>query len=140
IPEAVQLVLQAATLGNGGDVFALDMGEPLRIVDLAKDVIRLSGLQLGRDIDIEFTGLRPGGKLREEVFVAGEIYERTRHQKIFVARNGVKMTQEQHDDLRIAVERLIVAALEGNPEEAREQLIEILPEFGQDKTEMRVVS
>jgi FlaA1/EpsC-like NDP-sugar epimerase len=84
IPEAVQLVLQAAVLGKGGEVFMLDMGEPVKIVDLARDVIELSGLEVGRDIDITFTGMRPGEKLYEEMFTSGETYRRTEHQKIFV--------------------------------------------------------
>ncbi len=88
IPEAVQLTLQATVLGQGGEVFVLDMGEPIRIVDLARDMIELSGLQVGRDIDIIFTGLRPGEKLYEELFVEGETYERTCHSKIFIARNA----------------------------------------------------
>lgn len=88
IPEAVQLTLQAATIGSGGEVFTLDMGEPIKIVDLARDMITLSGLQVGRDIDIEFRGVRPGEKLYEELFVAGEEYQRTIHQKIFIARNA----------------------------------------------------
>ncbi len=88
IPEAVQLVLQAAVLGRGGEVFVLDMGEPVKIADLARDVIALSGLEVGRDIDLEFTGLRPGEKLYEELFVAGERYERTGHAKIYIAANA----------------------------------------------------
>jgi FlaA1/EpsC-like NDP-sugar epimerase len=85
IPEAVHLVLQAAALGRGGEVFVLDMGEPVRIVDLARDLIRLSGLEPGRDIQITYTGLRPGEKLAEELFGPGEEHSRTAHDKILVA-------------------------------------------------------
>jgi FlaA1/EpsC-like NDP-sugar epimerase len=88
IPEAVQLVLQGAVLSKGGEVFMLDMGEPVKIVDLARDLISLSGLEVGRDIDIVFTGLRPGEKLFEEMFAAGEQYERTQHEKIYIAANA----------------------------------------------------
>ena len=88
IPEAVQLVLQAAVLGQGGEVFMLDMGEPVKIVDLARDVIELSGLEVGRDIEIAFTGIRPGEKLYEELFTPGESYRRTEHQKIFVIESA----------------------------------------------------
>ncbi|NTW01875.1 MAG: polysaccharide biosynthesis protein [Oscillochloris sp.] len=88
IPEAVQLVLQASVLGHGGEVFTLDMGEPVKIVDLARDMIELSGLKVGRDIDIVFSGMRPGEKLYEELFLPGEDYRRTQHQKIFIAHNA----------------------------------------------------
>lgn len=91
IPEAVQLVLQAATIGKGGEVFTLDMGEPVKIVDLARDMIELSGLEVGRDIDIVFNGMRPGEKLYEELFIAGEDYERTFHEKIFIACNAARL-------------------------------------------------
>jgi FlaA1/EpsC-like NDP-sugar epimerase len=82
IPEAVQLVLQASVLGQGGEIFALDMGTPIRIADLAADLIRLSGLTPGRDIQIVYTGLRPGEKLHEEVFFEGEGVKPTKHPKI----------------------------------------------------------
>ncbi|WP_027937097.1 polysaccharide biosynthesis protein [Anaeroarcus burkinensis] len=85
IPEASQLVLQAGAQAIGGEVFVLDMGEPVKIVDLAKDVIRLSGLEPEKDISISFCGLRPGEKLFEELLTAEEGTESTRHEKIFVA-------------------------------------------------------
>jgi FlaA1/EpsC-like NDP-sugar epimerase len=83
IPEAVQLVLQAAVMGRSGDIFLLDMGEPVKIADLARDLIELSGFQVGQDIEIAYTGIRPGEKLFEELFVQGESYARTQHEKIF---------------------------------------------------------
>jgi FlaA1/EpsC-like NDP-sugar epimerase len=85
IPEASQLVLQAGCLGNGGEIFVLDMGEPVRIVDLAEELIRLSGLTPYEDIDIVFTGLRPGEKLFEELLVDGEGIKPTVHHKIKIA-------------------------------------------------------
>ncbi|MCC7162032.1 MAG: polysaccharide biosynthesis protein [Anaerolineae bacterium] len=129
IPEAVQLVLQAATIGKGGEIFALDMGEPIRIVDLARDMIRLSGLQEGRDIDIEFTGLGPGEKLYEELFVPEESYQKTLREKIFVARNGVKPTSDVHARLYSAIDELAKLAQEGNSVAVRAQLGVIVPEF-----------
>ncbi|MCU7492030.1 MAG: polysaccharide biosynthesis protein [Bacteroidota bacterium] len=88
IPEAVQLVLQASVLNKGGEVFVLDMGQPVKIIDLAKDIIRLAGLSEGTDIEIKVTGLRPGEKLYEELFIEGEHYEKTIHDKILIARNA----------------------------------------------------
>ena len=85
IPEAAQLVLQAGTMGRGGEIFVLDMGEPVRIVDLARDMIRLSGLD-ENDVKIVFTGLRPGEKLFEEVLAAGEHTLATPHPKLRIAR------------------------------------------------------
>ncbi|MEQ9079384.1 MAG: nucleoside-diphosphate sugar epimerase/dehydratase [Sandaracinaceae bacterium] len=86
IPEACQLVLQAGSMGEGGEIFILDMGEPVKIVDLARDLIQLSGLVPGRDVEIEFSGVRPGEKLFEELCVDAEHAEKTRHDKIFVGR------------------------------------------------------
>ena len=89
IPEAVQLVLQATMLGCGGEVFVLDMGDPVRIHDLARDLIRLSGFVEGKDIEIAYTGLQPGEKLTEELFYGWERRERSPHEKIFVCTNGM---------------------------------------------------
>ncbi|WP_341530187.1 nucleoside-diphosphate sugar epimerase/dehydratase [Nostoc sp. UHCC 0302] len=97
IPEAVQLVLQAAVLGLSGEVLMLNMGEPVKIVDLAKELIRLSGHELSKDIDIVFTGLRPGEKLFEELFIEGEEYEKTEHQKLLVVRNASRIIPENMD-------------------------------------------
>jgi FlaA1/EpsC-like NDP-sugar epimerase len=83
IPEAVHLVLQAASMGQGGEAFLLNMGEQVRILDLAEDLIRLSGLEPGRDIEIVFTGIRPGEKLSEELWEQDKIYEKTVHPDIF---------------------------------------------------------
>jgi FlaA1/EpsC-like NDP-sugar epimerase len=84
IPEASQLVVQAAALGRNGAVYVLDMGEPVRVLDLATDLIQLSGYRPDEDIDIVYTGMRPGEKLHEELFAAGEEASRTRHKNIFV--------------------------------------------------------
>jgi FlaA1/EpsC-like NDP-sugar epimerase len=88
IPEAARLVLQASTMGEGGEVFVLDMGEPVKVVDLARTLIRLSGLEPDRDTPIVFTGLRPGEKLFEELQLDGEGIKPTSHQKIRVLAGG----------------------------------------------------
>ena len=125
IPEAVQLVLQAGALGKGGELFMLDMGEPVKIVDLALDMIRLSGLEVGEDIEIEFTGMRPGEKLYEEMFFSHEIAEPTHHPKILRARNG---QQTLCDGSSIA--RLIEAARSGADQRViRAMLQELVPDF-----------
>jgi FlaA1/EpsC-like NDP-sugar epimerase len=85
IPEASQLVLQAGAMAHGGEVFVLDMGEPIKIVDMACDLIHLSGLTPYEDIDIQFSGLRPGEKLFEELLTAEEGTLATKHEKIFTA-------------------------------------------------------
>ncbi|MDO0822214.1 polysaccharide biosynthesis protein [Desulfosporosinus nitroreducens] len=97
IPEAAQLVIQAGAMGRGGEIFILDMGKPVKIVDLAKDLIRLSGFQPDVDIKIQFTGIRPGEKLFEELLTAEEGVTSTKHSRIFVAKpNGidVKLLEE----------------------------------------------
>lgn len=102
ISEASQLVLRAGSLGNGGEVFVLDMGEPVKIIDLAKKMIELSGLELGKDIDIEIVGLRPGEKLYEELLYDTKNCLKTDSQKIFVAqlKNDDINLLEQINDLK----------------------------------------
>jgi len=86
IPEAVSLVLQAGGYAKGGEIFILDMGEPVKIADLAKNLIRLSGLKLGEDIEIEYTGLRPGEKLYEELLMAEEGMQDTENKMIHIGK------------------------------------------------------
>jgi FlaA1/EpsC-like NDP-sugar epimerase len=129
IPEAVQLVLQAAALGRGGEIFVLDMGDPIRIEDLAKDLVRLSGLEPGRDIDIVYSGLRPGEKLFEELFAEQEAYARTQHQKVFVCHNGNGGPAAWQGTLERGVEALLTAAKQGDGQDARRLLSELVPGF-----------
>ena len=125
IPEAVQLVIQAGSMGNGGEVFILDMGEPVKIHDLAKDMIRLSGLEEGIDIEIKFTGLRSGEKLFEEILTAEEGSEATKHDKIFVACpieiDTIWLNKE--------VDELIDLAWAGKGETVRSKLKNIVPNY-----------
>jgi FlaA1/EpsC-like NDP-sugar epimerase len=95
IPEAVLLVFQAAAMGKGGEIFVLDMGEPVKILTLAEELIRLHGLEPYKDIDIVFTGLRPGEKLFEELLTAEEGTDKTYHEKVFIARNPKVLPLEE---------------------------------------------
>lgn len=125
IPEASQLVIQAATMGRSGEVLVLDMGEPIRILDLAESMIRLSGLEPYEDIPIEFTGLRPGEKLYEELALTEEGAEATRHPKIFIGRTATPdWTAVEQDiaQLEQATDRL-------GPTELRAMLNERVPEY-----------
>ncbi|MBW3665736.1 MAG: polysaccharide biosynthesis protein [Actinobacteria bacterium] len=127
IPEAAQLVLQAGAMGEGGEIFVLDMGEPVRIVDLAEDLIRLSGLEPGRDIEIVFTGIRPGEKLFEELALDAENAERTRHPKIFIGRTSQPHTREE---LASKFKVLVDVCDDGiGPDAVRQALVEIVPEY-----------
>ncbi len=118
IPEATQLVLQASALGKNGDIYILDMGEPVRVLDLVKDLIRLSGLEPEIDIPIVFTGMRPGEKLFEELMTASERQGRTRHDKIFVA----KPSQASRNGLERALADLLEAALRSDADAIRTTL------------------
>jgi hypothetical protein len=125
IPEASQLVLQAATMGKGGEIFILDMGEPVKIVDLATDLITLSGLRPGEDIEIQFTGIRPGEKLFEELSVADEQADKTAHPKIFIGRLEVR----DLGDVDAQLARLAEIANGGQPSELRRRIASLVPEF-----------
>ncbi|OHB68815.1 MAG: hypothetical protein A2V70_11365 [Planctomycetes bacterium RBG_13_63_9] len=128
IPEAARLVIQAGAIGNGGEILLLDMGDPVRIVDLAADMIRLSGLEVGRDIEIVFTGLRPGEKLFEELYVHGEKHVATPHPKIAVAE------RKRRDAAAIvgSIEELLQAA-DASPEMMVELLRQIVPQYAQSQ-------
>ncbi len=129
ISEAVQLVLHAGTMGAGGEVFILDMGEPVRIVDLARDLIQLSGYEAGKDIEIVFTGLRQGEKLHEELFRESERIERSAHAKIFVTRNMQPPSGGEVGRLAEDVATLIASAHNGNEADVRDLLRQIVPDF-----------
>jgi FlaA1/EpsC-like NDP-sugar epimerase len=88
IPEACQLILQAGAMGEGGETFILDMGQPVKIVDMARDLIRLSGFEPDEDIQIEYVGLRPGERLYEELRTQGEGILATSHEKIVVVKGA----------------------------------------------------
>jgi FlaA1/EpsC-like NDP-sugar epimerase len=126
IPEAVQLVIQAAAMGEGGEIFVLDMGEQVKILDLAHDLIRLSGLEPGRDIDIAFTHLRPGEKLSEELFSEHETPRPTQHNKILVVESHHNLDWER---LRDDVAQLEGLAQEMDVDRINAVLRNIVPEF-----------
>ncbi|MDD5468997.1 MAG: nucleoside-diphosphate sugar epimerase/dehydratase [Anaerolineales bacterium] len=119
IQEAVQLVLQAAAMGRGGEVFVLDMGEPVRIVDLVRDMIELSGYQPDVDIPIVFTGMRPGEKMREELFMQDEKPEMTAHEKISFARSQAVYDFADFED---EVDDLLKLARSGDSAATRKKL------------------
>jgi FlaA1/EpsC-like NDP-sugar epimerase len=127
IPEASQLVLQAGTMGEGGEIFILDMGAPVRIADLARDLIALSGLRPDVDVEIQFTGIRPGEKLFEEIAVDAESADKTRHPKIFVGR----FRPHAWDAVQRHVAALDAAAGDG-AEAIRARLRELVPEYRPD--------
>jgi len=134
IPEASQMILQAGTMGEGGEVFILRMGTPVKIVDMARDLIRLSGKEPDVDIKIVFTGLREGEKLYEELITVGEDILPTSHEKVMVLRskscyNDVKDPQEAKECLYREIDELIEIAARYDAKGIKEKLKEIVPEF-----------
>ena len=130
IPEAAQLIMQAAAIGKGGEIFVLQMGTPVKILDLAKDLIRLSGREHQKDINIIFTGLRPGEKLLEECILGNEDVTTTEHDKILVLRNNnheISMTNNSW--LSKQIEELYIMGLQMDVSGIRKKLLEIIPEY-----------
>ncbi|MFN5642062.1 MAG: polysaccharide biosynthesis protein [Sphingobacteriales bacterium] len=126
IPEACQLVLEAGSMGNGGEIFVFDMGRPIKIADLAKKMIRLSGFTPGVDIKLKFTGLRPGEKLYEELLNTSENTIPTYHDKILIA----KVREVDHDEVCRQLDELIQLAMDRHkPEIILAKLQEIVPEY-----------
>ncbi|MFZ1865604.1 MAG: nucleoside-diphosphate sugar epimerase/dehydratase [Polyangiales bacterium] len=128
IPEAVQLVMQAAALSMGGETFILDMGQPVRILDLAYDLIRLSGLEPEKDIEVRFTGVRPGEKLFEELSTLSEGIQRTSHPKIF---NG-SYHSPHLPALRAQFDTLAELCKTSSMHSVRKALAQLVPEFADD--------
>ena len=142
IPEAVQLVLQAGTIGHGGETLVLDMGKPIRILDIARDMLRLNGLSEGVDIDIVFTGLQKGEKMHEELFYELENPKKSKHENIFVCKNGrhhYQAAANPHDN-RIddntesdpvirSIQQLVGSAKAGNTGAVYHFLKKIVPQY-----------
>mgnify|MGYP006283658525 FL=1 len=125
IPEASQLVLQAATMGKGGEIFVLEMGEPVRIVELARELITLSGFRPDEDIEIVFTAPRPGEKLFEELRIEGEDMQRTAHPKISIWKN-IPMDRTR---LRAGIADLLDPSHNQDPQELAARIGDLVPEF-----------
>jgi len=134
LPEASQLVIQAGALGKGGEVFVLDMGEPVKVLDMAEELIRLSGLEVGEDIEIKIVGLRPGEKMFEEIMTEEErsgVLGDSGHEKIFIA----KVEEVEGEKLKKDIEELRVLAKEMDNEGVVRKLQEMVPSY-EPKREM----
>ncbi|AEF17815.1 polysaccharide biosynthesis protein CapD [Thermoanaerobacterium xylanolyticum LX-11] len=125
IPEAVQLVIQAGAMAKGGEIFVLDMGEPVKIIDLARDLIRLSGFEPDVDIPIKITGLRPGEKLFEELLMTDDKYTSTKHDKIFIEKPGFN----DYDGLVLTLEKYKSKIDDMDTYEIKEFIKSIVPEY-----------
>jgi FlaA1/EpsC-like NDP-sugar epimerase len=125
IPEACELVLEAATMGEGGEVFVFDMGESVKIVNLAKKMITLSGLRVERDIEIKFTGLRPGEKLYEELLNTDENTLPTHHPKILIA----KVNSPSFTFMEAKIQEITALLKEGNTNNLVSKIKEVIPEY-----------
>jgi len=136
IPEAAQLILQAAAMGEGGETFILDMGKPVRMLDLVKDLIRLNGLEPQRDIPIQFIGLRPGEKMTEELITNEEGIISTEHEKIMV----LKGRENDHVMLKTAIASLISVSKTYNARLIKDKIRELVPEYFPDMDAQSVLA
>lgn len=125
IPEAVQLVLEAGTMGQGGEIYVFDMGKPVKIVDLAKKMVQLAGLEEGKDIDIVYTGLRPGEKLYEELLSSAETTLPTHHDKISIA----KVREYAYEVASASIDELLEINKHHDNAEVVQKMKQIIPEF-----------
>jgi FlaA1/EpsC-like NDP-sugar epimerase len=125
IPEACELVLEAATMGEGGEVFVFDMGESVKIINLAKKMITLSGLRVDRDIEIKYTGLRPGEKLYEELLNNDENTLPTHHPKILIA----KVNTPTYAFMEIQVAEMLQLLADGGNNELVAKIKQVIPEY-----------
>ena len=130
IPEACKLVLEAATMGRGGEIFVFEMGQSVKIADLAKKMIQLSGLEIGKDIELIFTGLRPGEKLYEELLANEENTIPTHHQKILIAK-----TRTESDEQMKHIQTLVDLCIQQENEAIVRQMKKIVPEFISNNSE-----
>ena len=129
IPEAAQLVMQAGAMAKGGEIFILDMGEPVKILTLAEDLIKLSGYTPYEDIDIKITGLRPGEKLYEELLLSEEGLKTTEHSKIFIGQPIITEMSYLNNHL----ESLKQITNSGDEEEIRKELKNLVPTYNYKK-------
>jgi len=128
VAEAVGLVLTAGRLGKGGDIFVLDMGEPVKIEEMARQLIELSGFEPGREIEIRYTGLRPGEKLYEELSHSEEVTEKTEHRKIWKLKPH-SSARHEGSDFKRSLESIIEEAARGNISQAKQRIKDLVPEY-----------
>ena len=131
IPEAVSLVLQASIIGKDGEVLVLDMGKPIRVLKLAEELINIHGLEPYKDIDIIFTGLRPGEKMFEEILTAEEGTVASKHEKVFIAKNGTTYSREKIKEILLEFEALLTEPVLDNHKVIKHTLRKYIKHFGE---------